>query len=260
MSELVPVVPGRGNTISRPNPAKRWSFTLNNYTEMEYSELKEILGSKGSYIMGREVGEQGTPHIQGYVNFHEKCRPLSVCKNKRIHWEKCKGTEDDNIKYCSKDNNYETNIKIKRPVKVLEESQLYDWQKKVIQIICSEPDDRKIFWFWEPKGCAGKTTFCKYLALKFGAIPIEGKKNDILYCAAEHESEIYIFDFERSMEDFISYAAMEKIKNGFYMCAKYESKPIIRNCPHVLCFANFRPDKKMLSADRWVIRNISNPI
>jgi len=58
------------------------------------------------------------------------------------------------------------------------------------------------------------------------------------------------------MEEYISYGAMEKIKNGFYMSSKYESKPIIRNCPHIICFANFEPDYDKLSQDRWKVHNI----
>ena len=63
-------------------------------------------------------------------------------------------------------------------------------------------------------------------------------------------------DIERSMEDYISYGAIEKIKNGYFMCAKYESKPIIRNPPHLLIFANFKPNIDELSLDRWVIREL----
>ena len=40
------------------------------------------------------------------------------------------------------------------------------------------------------------------------------------------------------------------------MCSKYESKPVIRNSPHVIVFANFEPDKSALSEDRWLILNI----
>ena len=104
----------------------------------------------------------------------------------------------------------------------------------------------------------GKTCFGKYLCANHGAIPIDGKKNDILYCCAEFESDIYIFDFERSREDFTPYGAMEKVKDGLYMCAKYESKPIIRNSPHMIVFANFEPDTEQLSLDRWVIKRIKN--
>ena len=51
---------------------------------------KESLWKHGTYqIQGYEKGEQGTPHIQGYIEF-ENSVSLSTLKkiNKRIHWEK----------------------------------------------------------------------------------------------------------------------------------------------------------------------------
>lgn len=247
-----------GNT-KQIAPAKKWCFTLNNWNEKEYDTILKVISSNSSniYIIGKEIGENGTKHLQGFIKFPIKCRPFKIFDNKRIHWEKCRGSEKDNIIYCSKDGDYTTNTKVPKNVTILEDKNLYNWQKKIIDIIKKNPDDRTIHWFWEPNGCAGKTTFCKYLSVKYGAIPIEGKKNDILFCAANFDSDIYLFDFERDMEDYISYAAMEKIKNGYYMCAKYESKPIIRNCPHVLCFANFPPDTSRLSEDRWKITRLS---
>lgn len=248
----------KGNT--RLSPAKRWCFTLNNYSDSDYNDILAICldGSIVSkYIVGKEVGESGTPHLQGFVYFVKKHRPKEIFKNEKIHWEKSKGSDDDNADYCSKDGNYRSNMKVRKPLKILKEDQLFSWQKDIVEIIKSEPDDRTIYWFWEPVGGIGKTTFCKYLAHVHGAVAIEGRKNDILYCAAEFESDIYIFDFERSCEDYISYAAMEKVKNGFFMCSKYESKPIVRNCPHVICFANFEPDISQLSADRWKIKKIA---
>lgn len=248
-----------GNT-KQDSPAKMWCFTLNNYTDDEFLHIKNSLSSDSSnkWIIGKETGESGTPHLQGYCNFNKKTRLTALKKiNTRIHWEKCKGSEDQNIKYCSKDNNYELfNIKIKKPIKTLKEEQLYDWQKNLINIVESEPDDRTVYWYWEPTGKAGKSTFAKYLGIKYGAIPVEGKKNDILYTCATYESDIYIFDFERTMEDFVPYGAIEKIKNGFFLAGKYESKPIIRNSPHVIIFANFEPDYKSLSQDRWIVKLI----
>lgn len=243
-----------GNT-KRPSPSKHWCFTLNNYKEKHIQSLNSTFGSikDCKYIVGREVGEEGTPHLQGYVYFPTKKRPLSLGLSKRIHWEKCKGSQIENIKYCSKEGATFGNLLPIRPLKVLKEEQLYLWQKKVVSIIQKEPDDRKIYWFWEPDGNTGKTTFSKYLSHVYGAIPIEGKKNDILFCAAQYEANIYIFDLERSMEEYVSYAAMEKIKNGYFMCSKYESRPINRNPPHVIVFANFAPDESKLSSDRWKI-------
>lgn len=257
---------GLGNT-KRVSPCKKWCFTYNNYTESDRVNLINLLGSNGSkFIIGEEVGENGTPHLQGYIEFAKKQRPLEMkifdIFKKKIHWEKTKGSEQENIAYCSKDGKYVLNglkmVKPKRQPKILSDDDLYEWQQKIYDICKGEPDDRSIYWIFEDKGNVGKTQLAKKLSHDLGAVPVEGKKNDILYCCAEHESDIYIFDFERSMEDYISYGAMEKIKNGYYMCSKYESKPILRASPHVICFANFVPDHETLSKDRWKIFKIEN--
>lgn len=257
--------PGLGNTITKPEPKKRitaskyWCFTLNNYTKEEYDSIITFLNlAPNKYIIGKEKGEKGTPHLQGYINFEDKCRPLEkkeLCK--RIHWEKCKGTEEDNIKYCSKDGDYIVKgLKVNKPIKLIKEDMLYTWQKEIIEVVKKEPDDRVIYWYWSDGGKVGKTQFAKYLSYHYGAVPVDGKKNDILFCTATFDSDIYIFDFERTCEEYISYGAMEKVKNGYYMCAKYESKPIIRNPPHIICFANFPPDYEALSKDRWVVKKL----
>lgn len=246
-------------TVKRESACKKYSFTLNNYSNDEYESLVTFFkNGSNKFIIGKEKGEQGTPHLQGYVEFSIKKR-ITECKhiNKRIHWEQSKGTQEDNLKYCSKEGDYILDgFWLKKPLKILSDDKLKDWQKEIIEIVKKEPDDRKIYWYWEETGGIGKTTFSKYLSHHYGAIPVEGKKNDILFCAANFEADIYIFDFERSMEEYISYGGIEKIKNGYYMCAKYESKPIVRNPPHIFIFANFPPETKMLSLDRWVIKYI----
>lgn len=255
-----------GNTITpkkkQVNKAKYWTFTLNNYSDADIKLLiKTFLSKEIKYQFGREVGpKNGIPHLQGFIQSPEKIRPTELKLTDKIHWECCKGNEGQNLTYTGKDLNYFTNIRKLRPLEFLDESKLKKWQLEIVDICNKIPDDRTIYWYWEPKGKMGKTTFAKYLAIRYGAIPIEGKKNDILFCAANFESDIYVFDFERSMEEFISYGAMEKIKNGFYMCSKYESKPIIRNPPHIFCFANFEPNKDMLSSDRWVIHKINEAL
>lgn len=248
------------------SPAKRWCFTFNNYTEMELSEIiskfSSIVPVESTYwIIGKEIGEQGTHHLQGYIECKKKFRPTKLKLPNKIHWERCKGERSDNIDYCTKDKNYikSDNVYVEKQLKILERTELYKWQTEILDIVTQEPHDRKIYWYWEAKGGIGKTTFAKYLSAYHGAVPVEGCKNDILYCCATFPSDTYIFDFERSMEDYISWGAIEKIKNGYYMCAKYESKPIVRNPPHVIIFANFPPDLDKLSKDRWVVNKIAPP-
>lgn len=246
----------------RISPSKNWCFTLNNYTEEHIKLITSHIGSNDLYIFGKEIAPTtNTRHLQGFISFEKKTRPLEKIPIKNIHWEKCKGSKDDNIKYCMKDGDYITNIpngEIRKlqPLKLI--SNLRPFQKQIVEMIEKEPDDRTIVWIYESKGNVGKTQLCKYLSNKYNAIPLEGKKNDILFCAAQYPSEVYIYDLERSMEDYVSYASIEKIKNGYFMCSKYESKPIIRNSPHVIIMSNFLPDTSQLSLDRWRIYTIDD--
>lgn len=76
-------------------------FTLNNYTEQEETDLKSI---ECDYIIfGHEIGEQGTPHLQGYIEFGFNKKDTALKNfNKRIHWEPRKGTAKEASDYCKK--------------------------------------------------------------------------------------------------------------------------------------------------------------
>lgn len=246
-----------GNT--RPNACKNWCFTLNNYNEIEVKELKEIFGSNGSYIMGFETGNSGTPHIQGFISFNNKTRPMELIKNKRIHWEKCKGSFKDNIKYCSKDGNYISNIEIEEEYEPMKNIEFKSWQLDLINIIEKKEINRTIYWYWEDIGNVGKTTFAYHICKNYNAIYLSGKSNDIKSAIAvlEKKPRICIFDFPRSLEEYISYDGIESVKNGIFFNGKYESGMCMFTPPIVICFANFEPNKKALSEDRWIIKKIS---
>lgn len=91
--------------------AKHWVFTLNNYTEDEYTSIRELFNSDlvEYIVVGRETGDSGTPHLQGYVCFRTRKR-LSQVKNavgQRVHAEKARGTPTQASDYCKKDGQYE---------------------------------------------------------------------------------------------------------------------------------------------------------
>lgn len=55
-------------------------------------------------IVGREKGEQGTPHLQGFCHFKARKRLTALKKIfPRAHWEKARGSDKDNEAYCSKE-------------------------------------------------------------------------------------------------------------------------------------------------------------
>ena len=88
--------------------ARNWCFTLNNWTETEYEAIKEI--NSTYIIIGKEVGDEGTPHLQGYIEL-DNAMTMSALKKKmpRAHLEISKGNAEHNTKYCSKGKDFYTN-------------------------------------------------------------------------------------------------------------------------------------------------------
>ena len=80
---------------------RNWCLTVNNYTE---DDAALIQGWEVPYVIyGKETGEEGTPHLQGYVNLSRNQRFSFVKKlHETAHWGPCKGSPEQNIAYCSK--------------------------------------------------------------------------------------------------------------------------------------------------------------
>lgn len=91
----------------------------------------------------------------------------------------------------------------------------------------------------------GKASDSKYLLSQW--IDQDDEKKDDLIC---------IFDYTRSIENFVSYQGLEEIKNGIFMNTKYESKMVIINNPTVVVFANFLPEWEKLTGDRWRVMSL----
>lgn len=109
-----------------PSGAKRWCFTINNPGEddtfwdfdiklprdkklVHFEELVEY------FIVQEERGHQEeTVHYQGFVHFKQR-KTLEWLKkviNPRAHWEVARGSDEDNQKYCSKDDTYTGGLRV----------------------------------------------------------------------------------------------------------------------------------------------------
>ena len=188
--QSVQSVQGQGNTIPGPNrrplvqsASNRWCFTLNNWTEEEYVQIVQSFSQGGhNYVIGKEVGENGTPHLQGYVEVKDKKRVRWTCfrLSERIHWEKCKGDRASNVRYCSKENDYEHSSELKpekprRELVKMEYSFLNEKQRKIADRFTNFEDPlwgRYIYWFWESEGNWGKSVLATYLIDQCGAIEV----------------------------------------------------------------------------------------
>lgn len=94
--------------LKRDSGARNWCFTLNNPTEDEFKDLfrYDIINY---IVIGHEYcPKTNTPHLQGYVQFKNKMRLITIKNkfNERGHFEKQKGTVEEAINYCKKDGNF----------------------------------------------------------------------------------------------------------------------------------------------------------
>ncbi|AMB43004.1 putative Rep protein [Circovirus-like genome DHCV-4] len=84
--------------------SRDWCFTVNNYTYDDYKVCQELSVMCQYVVIGKEVAETGTKHLQCYVYF-ENAKSFSKMKKllpNQAHIEKAGGTPQDASNYCKK--------------------------------------------------------------------------------------------------------------------------------------------------------------
>lgn len=253
-----------GNTNSSISQHRRWCFTLNNPSVDTDDTLDTLLRSEcRRFVFALEVGESGTPHYQGYMEF-KNARTFNGVKAliPGAHIEVAKGNAQKNYTYCTKS-------VVRGPWKFGYKAGPKDpietprpFQQKIIRLYNEEPDNRTIHWYWDAAGGTGKTALAKHLCLKGDTLYVSGKAADVKSGVTDWivkkgtPLRCVIFGIPRDAEGFISYGALEAVKDGIFFNTKYESQMVLYEPPHVFVFANFPPDTSKLSMDRWKIEDI----
>lgn len=252
----------------------KWQFTLKAYfhdpndpvgvdgmtsPELVYETLRHFCKE---FYYQLEEGVDGYIHYQGCFSLSVKHR-LNEVKNmlgwNYIHlerawnWHALKNYSTKNSTRVDGPWSHESNF-----IDTIDMDEFEEFMKEIYCIISLPCKDyRTIYWFWEPNGRVGKTSFCKWCVVHLGVTYLcSGSAKDIAYALPDHPKTI-IFDFPRSMEERVPYGAIEKCKDGMVFSPKYESKTKVFNTPHIVCFANFLPDVDEMSKDRWVIKYIN---
>jgi len=89
------------------NRSRGWCFTINNYNEDDENVVYDWAWDSKYICVGREVGEQLTPHLQGFI-YYNNARTFNQMKQKHesAHWEQMEGTPKQAADYCKKDGDF----------------------------------------------------------------------------------------------------------------------------------------------------------
>lgn len=269
----------KGNTKAlsmRTKRCRQWVFTINNYTEMDILNITTQIHSGNYYYFRKEVGSSGTPHLQGFLKF-KNGKTMSAIKKilgDRIHLEIMRGRLDQNKTYCDKEDgdqygNFPQEM-LDKPEVFREAEQviasydmLYDWQKKVVDVckVYCDARDRTVHWYWSRAGNLGKSELINYIVDNHKGIEVGGRKRDGLMIFYERwkariNTNVIMFDLERSKDNHVSYDMIECLKNCRAVSTKFECGMFRFAAVHVFVFANAPPDMSMLSDHKWDVVNI----
>lgn len=88
--------------------SRGWVFTLNNPHIQPVDYMSPLQSMLKYWVIGKEVGQSGTPHFQGYM-FYENAQRFTTVKSHvhGSHIEKQRGSIEQAINYCKKDGNFE---------------------------------------------------------------------------------------------------------------------------------------------------------
>lgn len=254
--------------------AFRWS---KEHTPENLQILKRWCRTKGDkWVFQAEhtVSDEGkeNPHYQGYIHTKAKARSrsLAVLSNATVNGIHISPASKAGVEalqeYCLKEETRVAGPWGDKPIymgaDLWPEEQMPAWQKVLLATVRDNPDNRTMIWVCDKVGNNGKTKFCKYLCFKENAVGLTyGHSNDILNLVSKMPGRsVYIWNLTRAKPANLSeldlYAAMESVKDGFFVNMKYETKQILMNPPHVIVLANHWPQHQQISADRWSFKEI----
>lgn len=258
----------KGNTSNlisskkRVIPCKKWVAT---FFKNELDQLEELFRKETSKgIIGSEIcPTTGKQHFQCFFVFNDRVRANEKFKSLLGHWEKAKGDDESNYRYCSKEGKFVTWGHFDADYKITKDD-LNEEQLAIAQLFEKDEDPkfgRTIHWYYEFVGGWGKSVLATYMVDNMDAIMVSGAKKDVLFGVSAMVSEgkyprLIVVDIPRVNSNAVSIQALEMIKNGMFYNEKYESGMCRFPRPHIVCFANCEPDVSKMSKDRWIIRNL----
>lgn len=157
----------------------------------------------------------------------------------------------------------DTDVDIYIPRQLRDIQELRPWQQRVVDSR-NEWDTRSINIIVDEKGNNGKTILCTYCGVHgYGRrVPFSNDFRDIMRMIMDTPtSKMYLFDIPRALKKdhlYQFYAGIEEIKNGYAFDDRYHFREKWFDCPTIWIFTNTKPERELLSSDRFKFWKIEN--
>jgi len=236
---------------------RNFCFTLNNWTDEEITTIKTI---KFKYLIyGKEVGESGTPHLQGYMELAGRRDFDSIKKIiPRMHIEVRRGTAKEASDYCKKDGNFEEEGEISKQGDRKDIVAAYDAAKsgvrmeefmdscpsyqnlrifeKAVSVYQKKRDFKpEVYWLYGPTG-SGKT---RYVVEKEKDLWISGK--NLRWWDGYENQEATLFDDFR--KDFCTFHELLRILDRYPMTVEVKGGHRVLNSKRMYITSCFNPEE-----------------
>lgn len=217
-----------------------WTFTINNPDEYDLGDCLRAYDLFGRYmVLGFEIGDSGTEHIQGYIYFTNPATKKQVSKRmSRASLRRSKGTADDNLQYCTEDGLFvrfgeqpvQGKVTWDTIVEAMEDPKsdmpiFNQYRRSYYEALKKDPYKAK------PRNymCIGKES----LARMCGELNIAGVRYAVGYSRYEGEAFLFVRQHEIAMDESIrenlldwSQDIMTKYKFG-YECRVFDPDVVI---------------------------------
>lgn len=239
--------------------SRNWCFTINNWTDSDLFGVKQIFCLCAYGICGKEVGEKGTKHLQGYIRLRDGLTFAKVKKylpraNLRIAF----GDDLENQSYCSKDGDFFEigevseqgkrndiasvaelirNNEITLTDVMFEYPQIYMKYSRSIEKMfdaITEPrtEQPKVFWRWGLAG-TGKTRYCIEKHTDHYV-----KDNTIWWDGYKQNEAVIIDDFDNN----IPFRVLLRILDRYKMPIQVKGGYTQLNSPYIYITCEYPPE------------------